>query len=70
MYKHTTVKKSLFLLVAALLIVAVMLSACGAGSHKPVSKPDHIDQDKIVSNGGIAVGYGDWIYYVNCYQSS
>ena len=70
MYKHTTVKKSLILLVAALLCVAVVLSACGPKTHQAVSIPDKIEQEQIESNGGIAVKYGDWIYYVNGYQSS
>ena len=67
MYKHTTVKKSLILLVAALLVVAVMLSACGTQPHKAVSIPTSATPE---SNGGIAVKYGEWIYYVNGYQSS
>ena len=68
MYKHTTVKKSLILLVAMLLVVAVVLSACGPKAHKPVTIPNSTED--IDSNGGIAVRYGEWIYYVNGYQSS
>ena len=70
MYKHTTVKKSLILLVAVLMCLAVLLSACGTKPHKTVTIPDKIDQAEIESNGGIAVKYGKWIYYVNGYQSS
>ncbi|MCH5152310.1 MAG: hypothetical protein J1F65_06665, partial [Clostridiales bacterium] len=62
MFKHKTVKKSLILLVAALMCVAVLLAACSEKPFTPVTKPD---SDEIDSNGGIAVRYGEWIYYVN-----
>ena len=68
MFKHTTVKKSLILLVAALLAVAVLLSACGTQPFKP--NFDAPKGETVTSNGGIAVKYGDWIYYVNGYESS
>lgn len=68
MYKNTTVKKSLILLVAALLAVAVLLSACGPKPFKGVTKPSSTTD--VDSNGGIAVRYGEWIYYVNGYESS
>ena len=67
MYKHLAVKKSLILLVAVLLIVAVLFAACGQQPHKPVSLPETAT---VGSNGGIAVTYGEWIYYVNGYESS
>ena len=67
MVKHTTVKKSLILLVAVLMCVAVFLSAC---SDKPFT-PNFTAPTggQVTSNGGIAVKYGDYIYYVNGYQS-
>ena len=67
MFTHKTVKKSLILLVAALLCVAVFLSACSEKPHQPVTKPATSAPE---SNGGIAVKYGDYIYYVNGYESS
>ena len=67
MFKHKTVKKSLILLVAALMCVAVLLAACSEKPFTPVTKPD---SGEIDSNGGIAVRYGEWIYYVNGYESS
>ena len=67
MTKHTTVKKSLILLVAALLCVAVLFAACNSGKFTPVTMPTG---EGIESNGGIAVRYGDWIYYVNGYESN
>ena len=66
MFKNTTVKKSLILLVAALMCVAVFLAACSEKPFTPVTKPT---AGKIDSNGGIAVVYGEWIYYVNGYVS-
>ena len=67
MFKHATVKKSLILLVAALVCVAVFLSACGEKPFTP-----NFDAPKgltVESNGGIAVKYGDYVYYVNGYES-
>lgn len=67
MFKHTTVKKSLILLVAALLCVAVFLAAC---SEKPFTSSFTAPTGETVdSNGGLAVRYGDYIYYVNGYAS-
>ena len=67
MYKHTTVKKSLILLVAVLLCMSVLLAACSEKPHPTVDIPA---KSTVESNGGVAVKYGDWIYYVNGYQSS
>ena len=68
MNRHKTVKKSLILLVAVLMCVAVFLAACGEKPFKPnFTAPTG---GKVDSNGGIAVQYGEWIYYVNGYESS
>lgn len=67
MNRHTTVKKSLILLVAVFMCLAVFLTACNGTAFKPVSKPD---EGEVKSNGGIAVQYGDYIYYVNGYESN
>lgn len=45
-----------------------MLSACTHNPFKPVTPPDK--SNSIVSNGGSAVQYGEWLYYVNGYQST
>ena len=68
MNRHTTVKRSLILLVAALMCVAVFLAACGEKPFK--SNFTAPTGGKVDSNGGIAVQYGEWIYYVNGYESS
>lgn len=64
--KHTSVKKALILVVALLLVSTVVLAACNSGDFTPVDMPEKGDVD---SNGGIAVVYGDWLYYVNGYTS-
>lgn len=66
MFRHTTVKKSLILLVAVLMLAAVVFAACDGGKFKPVTLPE---KGAISSNGGIAVQYGEWLYYVNGYTS-
>lgn len=67
MSKHTTVKKSLILLVALLMCVSVLFAACKNNAFKP--NFDAPKNGTVDSNGGIAVRYGDWIYYVNGYTS-
>ena len=69
MFKHLAVKKSLILLVAALMCVAVLLAAC---SEKPFTPNFDAPANnlEVGSNGGVAVTYGEWIYYVNGYESS
>lgn len=60
--------KSFILLVALLVCAIFVLTACNTPNvFKPVTKPDPAEAQ---GNGGIAVRYGDWIYYVNGYQSS
>lgn len=61
-------KKS-FILVFALLACAILLfAACNpTNAFTPVELPAAAEA---VGNGGIAVRYGEWIYYVNGYQSS
>ena len=66
MFRNTSVKKALFLVVALLAVTTVVLAACDGG-FKPVSMPSN--SDEVVSNGGIAVQYGEWLYYVNGYTS-
>ncbi len=63
-----TIKKSLFTLVVLLMLALVVFSACdGATAFTPVTMPS---TGEVTSNGGIAVQYGDYIYYVNGYQGS
>ena len=61
-----SVNKIVILLVALLMCLAVVLAACKTADFKPVDKPASATPD---SNGGIAVVYGDWLYYVNGYTS-
>lgn len=49
------------------MVVAVLLTACNPLVFKPVEAPASAKPE---GNGGNAVKYGDWIYYVNGYQSS
>lgn len=67
MFKHKSTKSTIFTLVAVLMIAVVAFSACDGTAFKPVSMPQ---QGEVSSNGGNAVRYGEWLYYVNGYQSS
>lgn len=50
------------------MVAVVMLAACNPNAFKPVDMPTgELDES---TNGGNAVKYGDWIYYVNGYQSN
>lgn len=62
-----SVKKFIILLVAMLMCLAVVFAACGKAVFTPVEPPADGDVD---SNGGIAVRYGEWLYYVNGYTSN
>lgn len=66
MFRNTSVKKALILVVALLLVSTVVFAACSSGDFTPVSMPEKGNVD---SNGGSAVIYGDWLYYVNGYTS-
>ena len=67
MVKITSVKKFLFLLVALLLCATVVFAACDNGNFVPLKdKPSGQTPE---GNGGIAVVYGDWLYYINGYTS-
>ena len=59
-------KKFVILLVAMLVCATVVFAACSKANFKPVSKPDQANAE---SNGGIAVKYGEWLYYVNGYTA-
>ena len=61
-----SVKKLVILLVAVLMCATVVFAACDKNSFKPVSMPADATPE---SNGGIAVRYGEWLYYVNGYNS-
>ncbi len=65
--KNTTVKKSLILVVALLLCATVVLAACTESAFTPVSIPA---AGQVEGNGGIAVKYGEWLYYINGYTSA
>ena len=62
-----SVKKFVILLVALLMCATVVFAACNKADFKPVSEPASATPE---SNGGIAVRYGEWLYYVNGYESN
>lgn len=66
MVKNTSVKKSLVLLVALLLCVTIVFAACSPNPFTPVQAPDKAE---VKDNGGLAVQYGEWLYYINGYTS-
>lgn len=68
MFRKNAIKKSAIVLVALLMCAVLTLAACNTSTvFKPVS---YEDGKQVDGNGGIAVRYGDYIYYVNGYQSS
>lgn len=67
---NKTFKKTLIILVACLMLALVAFSACSTTEEfKPVAT-DGISGKTAESNGGSAVKYGDYIYYVNGIQGS
>ncbi|MBQ3066948.1 MAG: hypothetical protein IJD18_02860, partial [Clostridia bacterium] len=65
---NTKFSKTIVILVAMLMLATLVLTACNpVEPFTPVEMPE---AGQVTGNGGIAVGYGDWIYYVNGYQSS
>ena len=61
--------KFVIVLVALLMCATVVFAACNNNQFKPVEKPSQATVDA-KDNGGAAVEYGEWLYYVNGYQSS
>ncbi len=68
MYRHTKTGKTLLFLLSMLLLTAFLLAAC-TPDNGDFKYPQAPAQGEVVSNGGIAVMYGDYIYYVNSYVS-
>lgn len=67
---NKTFKKTLIILVACLMLALVAFSACSSVEEfKPVAT-DGISGKAVEGNGGSAVKYGDYIYYVNGIQGS
>ena len=66
--KNTTVKKSLILVVALVLCLTVALAACSPKQFTPVEAI--AGGQTVEGNGGIAVKYGEWLYYINGYTSA
>lgn len=66
MFRNTSMKKFLVVLAALLLCATLVFAACSRNEFTPVADPQTSEP---VGNGGIAVTYGDWLYYINGYQS-
>lgn len=64
MFRNTSIKKMLICLVALMMLATVVFAACNGSTFKPTAE---IPTGSVVesTNGGIAVQYGDYIYYVN-----
>ena len=68
MFRKNAIKKSVIVLVALLMCTVFVFTACNkSNAFKPLTAPSG---QQVEGNGGIAVRYGDYIYYVNGYQSS
>lgn len=67
MFNHKSKKSAILIVAAVLMVVATVLTACNGSVFRPVTLPDAATPE---GNGGNAVKYGEWIYYVNGYQSS
>ncbi|MCM1194992.1 MAG: hypothetical protein NC332_03560 [Firmicutes bacterium] len=68
MFRYISKKKAFVLAVVLLMIATVSLAACDGKAFIPKTLP--ASGGEVSSNGGNAVQYGEWIYYVNGYQSS
>lgn len=67
MFTRKKAKTVLILLIVVLMVATVVFAACNKDEFKPLEKPKKGD---VTSNGGSAVRYGDYIYYVNGNESS
>lgn len=68
MFTKSTMKKSLILLAAMALCFTVVFAACNpAKPFTPVEMPASATPE---GNGGVAVKYGEWLYYINGNESS
>jgi len=68
MFAKSTMKKSFILIVAMLVCFAVVFASCNnTVPFEPVEMPADATPS---GNGGIAVTYGEWLYYINGYQSA
>lgn len=56
------------MVVAVLIVAAVLLTACNGNVFQPLKEAPASATPE--GNGGNAVKYGEWLYYVNGYQSS
>ncbi|MCM1289528.1 MAG: hypothetical protein NC132_02615 [Corallococcus sp.] len=63
MFKKTSVKRLTIILAALLVCMAVLFAACSPA--KPFKQRELPSKATPVGNGGIAVLYGEWLYYVN-----
>ena len=61
-----SVKKFVIVLVAMLICATVVFAACNKDNFKSVQVPQ---SGEVASNGGSAVVYGEWLYYVNGYTN-
>ena len=66
MFRNTSAKKFMILTVALLLVATLVLTACSEQPFKAVEIPQ---SGSVEGNGGIAVTYGEWLYYINGYTS-
>ena len=65
---NKTFKKSLIILVACLMLALVVFAACDTTDKFTPVVTEDISGKTAKDNGGIAVEYGDYIYYVNGQQ--
>ncbi len=70
MFKSNFSKKALIMVVSLILLVSTLLVACNPTGSEFNEFPSLPAAGEVSSNGGIAVAYGDYIYYVNGYNSS
>ena len=70
MFKSNFPKKALIMVVSLILLVSTLLVACNPTSQTFTDYPELPAKSEVSSNGGVAVEYGDYIYYVNGYVSS
>lgn len=65
-----TSKKLLSVAAAAVLGSTFFLAGCGATAYKGDVLDNYVSEAQVSSNGGFAVQKGDFVYYINGYESN
>lgn len=64
----TSMKKKILATIIAVLLICAPLAACGETFKNPTVEGKQDTSYVVVSNGGSAVQYGNYVYYINGYR--